>query len=244
MSREQVLAEEIRSYCRAHADAKQAARYQRYFTEGYDSWGLMGSKDPLWLQQQEEWLAEYHGLGLGGFLKAGEILFASGKYEEGALAIRFVKGFLEEFAEASLPRLAKWFEAGIGNWAHTDVLCGEILAPQLKGGKIKMEALGPWRKSAHKYQRRSVPVAMLGLLKTEKSLGPQLRFLQPMMMDPERVVQQGLGWYLREAWKKQHEPVEKFLLAWKDSAPRLVFQYATEKMPAAERARFRRSKGG
>lgn len=244
MPREEALADEIRSYCRAHEDPKQAARYQRYFTEGYDAWGLMGSKDPVWNRQQEQWLTEYRDLGLAGFLRAGEILFSGGKYEEGALAIRFVKSCLGEFTEASLPPLATWYQAGIGNWAHTDVLCGEILAPLLRDGKIRMEPLAAWRSSIYKYQRRSVPVAMLGLLKTNKSLAPQLRFLRLMMLDPERVVQQGLGWYLREAWKKRPEPVEKFLLAWKDSAPRLIFQYATEKMPAAERTRFRRSKDG
>ena len=244
MPQEQALADEIRSYCRAHEDPKQASRYQRYFTEGYDSWGLMGGKDPLWLRQQEEWLSKYRELGLAGFLRAGEILFSGGKYEEGALAIRFVKSFLGEFSDASLPRLASWYKAGIANWAHTDVLCGELLAPLIQQGKIKLESLASWRTSEYKYQRRSVPVAMLGLLKAGKSLAPQLRFLRPMMLDPERVVQQGLGWYLREAWKKQPEAVEKFLLAWKDSAPRLIFQYATEKMTAAGRARFRRSKGG
>jgi 3-methyladenine DNA glycosylase AlkD len=63
------------------------------------------------------------------------------------------------------------------------------------------------------------------------------------MMDAERVVHQGLGWFLREAWKQQPKPVEAFLMEWKDTAPRLIFQYATEKMPAQARARFRRAKG-
>ena len=62
------------------------------------------------------------------------------------------------------------------------------------------------------------------------------------MLDPERVVQQGLGWFLREAWKKTPAPVEAYLTGWKDTAPRLIFQYATEKMSAADRARFRRAK--
>jgi hypothetical protein len=36
--------------------------------------------------------------------------------------------------------------------------------------------------------------------------------------------------------------VEAFLLEWRQQAPRLIFQYATEKMAAAERARFRRTR--
>ena len=62
------------------------------------------------------------------------------------------------------------------------------------------------------------------------------------MMDPERVVQQGLGWFLREAWKKQPKPVESVPAGMERQAPRLIFQYATEKMTPAARARFRRAK--
>ncbi len=242
MTRAKVLAEEIREYCGEHANPKLAVKYKRYFSEGYDAWGFLDKDDPLWHAREDEWFAKYRGIGPRGFLKLGEILFQSGKYEEGALAIRFLKRFREELDETALPGLASWFKAGIGNWAHADVLCGEILSPLLRGGSIPLRALASWRSSELKYQRRSVPVSMLGLLKAEDDFRPLVEFIRPMMMDEERVVHQGLGWFLREAWKKQPAVVEAFLLKWKDTAPRLIFQYATEKMTAAERARFRREK--
>jgi 3-methyladenine DNA glycosylase AlkD len=62
------------------------------------------------------------------------------------------------------------------------------------------------------------------------------------MLDAERVVQQGVGWFLREAWKKEPAPVEALLAEFKDTAPRLIFQYATEKMTPAQRTRFRAQK--
>jgi 3-methyladenine DNA glycosylase AlkD len=236
------LASEIQAWCAAHADAKEALRYARYFKEGYDAWGFMGDKDhPTWTVKEPEWLEKHRGLGLGGFLKLGDTLFASGKYEEGALAIRFAAKFLDQFDEKSVQRLGKWFEAGIGNWAHTDTLCALILAPLLQKGQVSMEALAGWRESALKYQRRAVPVAMLGLVKEGKAAGPMLKFARPLMLDPERVVHQGVGWFLRELWKKQPQPVETFLTEWKDQAPRLIFQYATEKMSAAQKARYRRA---
>jgi hypothetical protein len=36
--------------------------------------------------------------------------------------------------------------------------------------------------------------------------------------------------------------VEAFLLDWKDKAPRLIYQYACEKMTPAQKSRYRRSK--
>ncbi|MCW5978198.1 MAG: DNA alkylation repair protein [Bryobacteraceae bacterium] len=242
MNRIEVLAEEIRAYCAANANPQQAARYARYFKEGYDSWGLMDGKHELWTRQVPAWAEQYRDLGVGGYLELGKVLFKSGKYEEGSVAIHLLAGRKEEINARSVGALAGWFEAGIGNWAHTDVLCGMVIAPLLESGRIGLKALAPWRKSAYKYQRRAVPVAMLGLLKKEESCGPWLEFLRPLMLDGERVVQQGLGWYLRETWKKQPEHVEAFLLEWKDLAPRLIFQYATEKMGAAGKARFRKTK--
>jgi len=244
MTRVEALASEIRKYCASHADRKQARRWERYFTEGYDAWGLLDKNDPLWHQKQTEWLEGYRDIGLRGFLKLGEILFRSGKYEEGALAIRFAVTFRDQFDQKAVERLGKWFEAGIRNWAHTDVLCGEIIAPLLESGRVELETLAPWRESELKFQRRAVPVAMLRLLKVKPDAGPLLEFLRPMMTDPERVVGQGLGWFLRETWKKHPRPVEAFLLEWKDQAARVIFQYATEKMAPEARARFRRAKPG
>jgi 3-methyladenine DNA glycosylase AlkD len=67
-------------------------------------------------------------------------------------------------------------------------------------------------------------------------------FIEPLMMDPAREVHQGCGWFLRESWKIQPVPAEEFLLKYKDTAPRLIFQYATEKMSPAGKERFRRTK--
>lgn len=241
MTHPEALATEISAFCEAHADAAFAARWNRYFTEGYDAWGI-DPKGQSWAAAKEEWTRRSAKMELAALLNLGELLWR-GKYEEGALAIHFAAARRDRFDDDAVAGLGAWFEAGIRNWAHTDVLCGELLAPLLESGRVNLKTLAPWRASPLKYQRRAVPVAMLGLLKAPKKPAPLLAFLRPLMMDPERVVQQGLGWFLRETWKRQPAAVEDFLLEWKDRAPRLIFQYATEKIPAAARVRFRRARG-
>jgi len=235
------LVAEIRAYCIANQDSKQAQRYARFFTEGYDAWGL--DKDhPFFTQKRPEWLERYRGLGLPGFFKAAELLFATGKYEEGATAIWFLMQLRDQIDAGMTGRLADCFRAGVRNWAHTDVLSGEVVGPLLADGRIELASLAVWRASDLKFQRRAVPVSMLALLKSQRPIGPLLDFLRSLMLDQERVVQQGLGWFLREAWKKYPKAVEEFLQEWKDQSPRLIFQYATEKMTPQQRARFRRGK--
>ena len=241
MKRAKELAAEVRAYCVAHQEPAKFQMWARWFKEGYDSWGLLEKDNPLWTEKLPEWRERYKGLGMRGFFAAGEILLASGKYEEASLALRFITPFGDQMDGSTVEALAGYFRAGICNWGHTDVLCGEVIAPLLESGRVELEALGEWRSSDRKYQRRAVPVAMLGLVKAGRAAGELLEFVRPLMMDPERVVQQGLGWFLRETWKKQPKPVEAFLKEWKDRAPRLIYQYATEKMSAEQKTKFRRA---
>ncbi len=250
MTKPQQLVREIQRYCAAHANPRVARAGARYFREGYDAWGVFDEGNAFLNERRAEWLAKYAALGVAGFIEAGEKLFASGKYEEGVIAIMFLEARRGEMDGQDGLALARWYEAGLGNWAHNDGLCGRLLAPLLEDGRLRLEALAPWRRSPLRYLRRAVPVAMLGLLpplKKGQALPPAdrrgirrlLEFLRPMMLDTERVVHQGLGWFLREAWKRDPASVEPFLLQFKDTAARLIFQYATEKMTAAGKERFR-----
>jgi 3-methyladenine DNA glycosylase AlkD len=238
----QALADEVQAYCKKNADPAKADKWARYFKEGYDSWGLLDKEHPLWHEKRDEWANRYSDIGTAGFLELGNLLFVSGKYEEGSIAINLLKDHAGELNTRSVQKLGGWFKAGIRNWAHTDVLCGFVIEPLLNAGRIKPSALAKWRDSKYKYQRRAVPVSLLGLVKLGDDPAPLLEFIRPLMMDEERVVGQGLGWFLREAWKKNPKPVEKFLLEYKDDAQRVIFQYATEKMPKKDRERFRKAK--
>ena len=211
-----------------------ATAYQRYFKEGYDAWGLLDKGNPFFTVRRDEWLERYAAIGIEGFVEAGEWLFASGKYEEGAIAVQFVKARLADLDAGDALALERWFSAGVANWAHADVICGEILGPDSEGRPAVARRIGPWRASPLRFQRRAAVVATIGLLgpwkRTQAPTPAQravtkrlLAYIRPMMLDEERVVHQGLGWFLREAWKRDPEDVEPFLLEFKDSAARLIF---------------------
>ena len=234
----EALVAEIRAWCAAHADPVNATRYARYFTEGYDAWGFLDPKHVFWMEMEPQWFQSNASLGLSGFLKLGRELCRSGKYEEASISIRFLTHCPEPFDAQAMPALALWFDGGICNWGHTDVLCGLVLERALLAGRITRHHLAPWLAAPHKFQCRAVPVT---LLKSTDPLQELLEFVTPLMHDSERFVQQGLGWFLREHWKRHPKPVEAFLLKHKDTAPRVIYQYATEKMSAEQKARFRRA---
>lgn len=236
----QSLAAEIRAFCSTHGDPKVVAKYSKYFREGYDAFGL--SRE-VFEKQRDVWLQKYREeLRLKGFLELGDCLIKTGKYEEASYAITFIVPFKKEWTKATFEHMGDWLEEGIGNWAHSDVLCGEVLGPCLKEKIVKVSDMKEWRQSASRWKRRAVPVALLAFVKMPEKTPSLLKFIRPMMLDEERVVHQGLGWFLREAWKMNPKAVEPFLMEWKDRSARLIFQYATEKMTPKQKNRFRAKK--
>ncbi len=236
----QSIAFEIRSFCAEHADPSVVARYARFFTEGYDAYGVSSE---LMQEHVKRFRETYEDeLGLEGFLQLGDLLLESGKYEEASFAICFLIPFHREYTIETFKRLGEWLEKGIRNWGHTDVLCGEVLSKFLESETVHLGDFSAWRESSSKWRRRAVPVSMLSMLTLRKDYRELLDFVESLMMDEDRFVQQALGWFLREAWKRQPKPVETFLLKWKDSAPRKIYQYATEKMTPEKKKKFRRER--
>jgi 3-methyladenine DNA glycosylase AlkD len=236
MTPPQALYADLIAYCQTHADESIVKKYSRYFKEGYDAYGVTF---PL-MEEKLRYVMTEISPDLETVLETSRLLLKGTKYEATSFALMMVKALKKEFKPENFDEIGRWFSMGINNWAHTDALCSEILSVFLLKKIVDYKAMAEWRKSTNKFQRRAVPVALIKLLKERDDYREFFDFIKPLMMDTAREVHQGVGWFLREAWKKQHLQTGEFLLKWKDTAPRLIFQYATEKMTPAEKERFRR----
>jgi len=233
------IAASFRRFCKKNADAERAQKYDRYFTEGYDAYGI---PKEIWEEKKAELVERYREtLSIDDVVKLGHLMMGSGKYEEASFPILLAATYHDDYTPKAFRGTADWLDTGVRNWAHTDILCGLVFGGLLEKKIVKLDDMAAWRQSDSKWKRRAVPVTMVEIVKQGRAVGPMLRFVKPIMLDEERFVQQGIGWFLREAWKKQPEPVEALLLQYKDTAPRKIFQYATEKMSKEERAKYRRA---
>ncbi|NTV37359.1 MAG: DNA alkylation repair protein [Anaerolineaceae bacterium] len=235
----QKLENEIREFCLQNYNEKQVQKYTRFFVEGYDAYGL---DQKLMESQRDLWLKEYREpFGLQGFLQLGDKLVRTGKYEEASFALWFVNSFSKDFDLQTFEHLGIWMDDGLRNWAHTDMISLDIFSQFLLREIASLDDLASWRAADSKWKRRAVPVSLIKYMQKIDHVDDILSFLSPMMMDPEKVVRQGLGWFLREAWKKFPAQVEAYLLLWKDQCGRLIIQYATEKMSSEQKALFKRN---
>jgi 3-methyladenine DNA glycosylase AlkD len=232
--------QEIRKFCEENENPEIVKKYSRYFTEGYDAYGV----DPKTFEsQREKWMEEWKkDFTFEDFVLLGDKLISTGKYEEASFAIGFVYLQKDKFSAETFERLGDWLENDIVNWAHTDVLSGQALAHFIMTDIVDLESLKAWTTASSKWKRRAVPVTLVDVLEPDISLNPLFNTIEPLMLDEEKFVQKGLGWFLREAWKLQPEKTEDFLLKWKDTCGRTIVQYATEKMDKENKARFKRVK--
>jgi len=234
------IQKEVRQFLEKNADERIVKKYSRYFKDGYDAYGVDFEKTKT---KTKKWFKDWEDkLNRKEIIKLCESFLKSGKYEEGAMVINFIS-YLKKFHDQSMfNTIWKWLEKYITNWAHCDVTCGEILSGFILEKIVDFKELFKWTDSKGKWQRRAVPVTMVTVFKKTDNIDAVLKVAEKLIMDEERVVHQGLGWLLREAWKKNPKEIEKFLLKWKNDGPRLVYQYATEKMDKKQREKFRREK--
>lgn len=239
MTTTQQLHTEIIAFCKANANEELVKKYSRYFKEGgYDAYGVTYEL----MQGKVKEILDRPGVDLDLVMKLSRLLIPGVKYEEPGFALSMVKALKKQYTRETLTEIGHWFDIGIRNWAHTDSMCSEIISVFLVKKIAGYHEIGNWKFGVNKFQRRAVPVALIKLMKETKQVEEYITFIEPLMMDPEREVHQGVGWFLREAWKINPAPVEEFLLKYKETAARLIFQYATEKMTPEQKERFRRTK--
>ena len=232
------LIKEIRSYCQANANAENVIKYSRYFKGEYHAYGLANGM----IEAKVKELLTDKSITIPFILQTAPELISSEKYEEPGFALLMLSSKKKQYSREVFQAIESWFAIGIRNWAHADMLGMWMLPDLVKQGVVSIADFKPWIQSEYKFQRRCVPVTLIKSLKTTTDFNDLFTIIEPLMSDPEREVHQGAGWFLREAWKINREVTERFLLKHKNTAPRLIIQYATEKMTKEERLAYRREK--
>lgn len=238
MEKKSALFTEIREFCIANANNENREKYQRFFKEEFIAYGLT----TIQVRNKVKEILKSKKYNKNDVFDIMPLSFAGKMSEEITMGLLLLDGLSRNLSVGDFERYSAFFSMGIHNWAHADTLAMSTLPKFLKMNLLKPEDFSIWVMSEYKFQRRCVPVCFIKYLKDGHSFESVINIVEPLMKDPEREVHQGMGWFLREAWKLQKETVEAFLLPYVPTAPRLIFQYACEKMDAEGKLRFRRAK--
>lgn len=232
------LIEDIRSFCIKNGSPETLMKYQRYFKGGFDGYGLTNAQISSFVKDY----LKSNKPAIDVVVEAMPELMESGLFEEASIGLLLLVGLKKQFSYQTFESIEEWFAIGIQNWAHADTLGMMILPLFFKNGIVGLSDFKPWIRSPYPFQRRCVPVTLIKSLKTTEDYTPFFKLISPLMDDKERVVHQGTGWFLREAWKRQNSFTEAFLFQYKNTSARLIFQYACEKMNKEDKLRFKKEK--
>lgn len=234
------LVKEVERFMQSNASAEVVEKYARYFKEGYDAYGVPSGVLPKY---RDEFIDKYSSkLDLDGWMELCGKLMASEKFEIKGMAYVISMKFASALGRERMAEIRTWFAYDHHNWAICDEFSCAVFPAMFEAGSISTADFEPWRDDLGRWVRRVAIVSQIKPMKAERKAKRYLKFVEPMMAETERVAQQGIGWFLREAWKIDATETEKLLLKYKNIAARLIYQAACEKMDNAGKARFRRDK--
>ena len=165
-----------------------------------------------------------------------EVLWRSGKNEEGGVVCYVYRRFSKEFGAAHFGKFTRWLDRYVDNWGHTDGVSLWLLGVCILNDASLVAKLDSWTRSRDRWKRRAAAVSLIPSAKRGLHTAAIFRIAAPLITDPDDMVQKGVGWLLKETYPKKPRETVRFLLPWRASAPRLVLRYTTEKMTAAHRA--------
>jgi 3-methyladenine DNA glycosylase AlkD len=101
-----------------------------------------------------------------------------------------------------------------------------------------VKKLLPWTRAKKRWKRRASAVSLVYSAKRGEHTEEIIRIAQPLLADPDDMVQKGVGWLLKETYPKKPREVMRFLTPQTQSIPRLILRYAAEKMSKEDKTRL------
>lgn len=224
----------VQTFCFDHEDPVYAQRNMRFFSEGYDAFGI----DDTALKGFRNRLIKEFSFSPAEFAEFGKYLFSTGKYEFGTLAIMILKKYRPRFDREVYEAIKEWLDTGVENWVHADLIATKFIPVFREFDLCSIAELQDWLLSSSKWTRRAV---LMGMMQIKEEISPEviLALAEKVIHDSERVVQQGLGTMLKDAWVKYPEPIEAFLTQHLNDLDKKAVEIATMKMSLSRARQYR-----
>ncbi len=175
-------------------------------------------------------------LGFDDVLPIADRLWTQGALEERILAVLLLGKFRRQLERRHWRQLDRWVRS-LSNWAETDALCVELLAPLLQAAPELIDRLIPWTRSRQRWRRRAAAVALVPAARRGEHHAVAFDIVDRMAGDRDDMVEKATGWLLKEISRTQPRAVADFLLADIDRFSRTTVRYGCEKLPTRLRAK-------
>jgi 3-methyladenine DNA glycosylase AlkD len=164
-------------------------------------------------------------------------LWRGSTYDERALAINLLGRNWKLLDDSSWKMMDRWVDEATG-WGLCDSLAGGPIAWRVAAEPFRLREIVRWARASNPWRRRAALYSLNRLVRSGKLTGP-LRVIDVLREDPEFWVQRAVGTWLRECWKQDEGRIREYLSRHAARLPPVALTVATERAPAAFRARLR-----
>ena len=185
----------IRERLLARSEPWKLPKMQRFFKEPIDAYCTY--------TRHVRAVAKEHGAEFAAWTPSERMaltkaLWASGKFEEGSVAILLYARMARRLGRPEWDVLAKWLEREVRNWAHCDTLCADVLGPMLIRNPEWVSEMRGRAAAKQTYKRRAALVAPLKGLR-KGLFRPEIEELMGLLAgDRDAMVKKGIVWLRRE----------------------------------------------
>jgi len=131
------------------------------------------------------------------------------------------------------PVINKWVDH-VDSWDSSDSLSSIYVRILEEDEQIIYPTLQKWNVSKNPWQRRQSIVSLLYFSGSRKKVLPHnkiLPLIEKLIDDPDKFVQKGVGWSLRESYSVHPSATEKFVRKYATTISAIAFTAAAEKWP-------------
>jgi len=127
--------------------------------------------------------------------------------------------------------------AKVNNWDLVDSSTHYILGSAIINGIYSLDILEELSSSKNLWDRRIAMVANWLLIRNG-DVHPTIVLSKKLLNDKEDLMHKAVGWMLKEAWKKDPDIIEDFLIENYHKIHRTTLRYSIEKMEEIKRKKF------
>lgn len=222
------MAADARQRLEALADPTVKAGAERYFKGAVP---FIGVKSPRVREVARALYRDYGALDAQAIVDGALALLGAPHQEEKQLAVLLLERLKRRWPPTLLAQLEDVFDASVHDWATCDAIAGRVLHPLMTRDRRSIARVARWSRAPHHWRQRAAAVAFVKRARTGAHNDVIIAICSRLVKNPDRFVQLGMGWVLRELYLADADVTLAFLGRHAASIRREALRYAIEKMP-------------
>ncbi|UCC27289.1 MAG: DNA alkylation repair protein [Candidatus Bathyarchaeota archaeon] len=226
-----MIVQEIRNELEKHSNAEEKEKRIRWEKQYQEKPKIYGIPAPIVRKISSRFFQKIKRKTKQEIIELGNDLLESGYSEEKVIAFDWAFRLRKLHEKSDFLLYEMWLTKHVHSWGTCDDLCTHALGALILQFPDCIHKMRKWTRSKNRWARRASAVSLIYSIRRKKHLRSIFETADALLSDPDKMVQKGYGWMLKEASNKYPEAVFDYVMKNKKEMPRTALRYAIEKLP-------------